>query len=517
MEKSFQIIRLIRNIAVVSAMFLLVSHSMAETIVQVHPFIMKPHVEASENKFLDIQLSADDLQQSCQFDIKVPAGITVQDITLGDMSQSGYNLDFNTIDEEQNIIRVIVWSNEKGNYMYNQEGNILRIYYSYTNPAEDKNILHPIVFYNTIVGTPLLESASEKCTSSFFLVSEDSDIKSTNMETNDMEGYLPQFVCNSIMDYLYQDTLTVERKTEPLKTLMLPHVTSVAMPIVPVNKNAIVYCKAGSEAYKTISDARGSNVAEIKYNTEGEPEATAEKITLFAENLDYTRNYGFGFDLQLPVTAKEFELSRTFISNQYSSICLPFSMNEDRFSETFTENGIKVYEIKDFNLSKPEIIHNEVKEIKANTPYFAYFEQEEAKLPVIENLSLSPTNKISNKSCTSNGITLTFCGSYDASELSSANGTYYAYNASTGEFRKVGSKTYLYPFRAFIKVAANQQSIAMPARINAVFSSETTDIADEIIAEDNRNHAPGVYNLSGQRVGSNYHGITIENGHKIIR
>ncbi len=491
----------------------------ADNSIQVVPFVLPSSVGIGENCYFDVIINVDDPQQSFQFDMKIPEGMTIHRTDLSALTSGSFNYDYECIDKAKNVLRFICWSKRSDVILPALTGSVLRIYYSYTRPSWSEDTLIPFVFNNSIIGSPMFEEETEECSSSYFLFTNGQAAKTTDLNTKPLEGHLPDFVCDSIMSLLLQDTLAARRDRESLKTLMLPYVTSVAKPIVPVNKNAIVYCMPGSKALKSIMNERMNNVAELYYDEESQPVATIKKLMLYNEDLDYTRNYGLNFEVSIPLAADTVELSRTFITGQCASLYLPFAVDKDTFNELFMENGIDVYEIRGFDLSVPELKFQRAREIKANTPYFVKFTGERTNIPKMEDIQIDNTDNKNDMTVTSNDVSIVLRGSYSASRLSSTASTaYYAYDAASGEFKKAERNVHAYPFRSFIIASNHNSANALPASFYAVFDDDdSTDSIDTIAEDSHNNNTNDIYNLAGQKVSDSYKGIVIKNGRKEIR
>lgn len=107
-------------------------------------------------------------------------------------------------------------------------------------------------------------------------------------------------------------------------------------------------------------------------------------------------------------------------------------------------------------------------------------------------------------------------GSTSRQQITDASGKYILYNnAGNPEFRTITAGTYLDAFKCYLNAPG-----VTPSKLNIVFAEdeeqqgETNSIRN--IANTNVNNNV-VYNMNGQRVGSDYKGLVIVNGKKIIR
>ncbi|GEM_PF-2645898 len=107
-------------------------------------------------------------------------------------------------------------------------------------------------------------------------------------------------------------------------------------------------------------------------------------------------------------------------------------------------------------------------------------------------------------------------GAVTRQPITDASGKYVLYNnGGTPEFRTITANTYLDAFKCYLNAPG-----VTPSKLNIVFAEdeepqgETTSIRNMTNTNVNNNV---VYNMNGQRVGSDYKGIVIVNGKKIIK
>ncbi len=102
-------------------------------------------------------------------------------------------------------------------------------------------------------------------------------------------------------------------------------------------------------------------------------------------------------------------------------------------------------------------------------------------------------------------------------QIDAADGNYVLQNGSDGVgfYKLVSTSNHVInPFRAYLSGEANAQGAREFIGIN--FGGETTGI-DNLNVNDNFDANAPMYNLAGQRVGSNYKGVVIQNGKKYIK
>ncbi len=111
-------------------------------------------------------------------------------------------------------------------------------------------------------------------------------------------------------------------------------------------------------------------------------------------------------------------------------------------------------------------------------------------------------------------------GSTSRQQITDASGKYVLYNnGGTPEFRKITENTYLDAFKCYLNAPG------IGSKLNIVFAEDENKQDEEQQGETNsiRNIANTnvnnnvVYNMNGQRVGSDYKGLVIVNGKKIIK
>ncbi len=111
-------------------------------------------------------------------------------------------------------------------------------------------------------------------------------------------------------------------------------------------------------------------------------------------------------------------------------------------------------------------------------------------------------------------------GKVTRQQITDESGKYVLYNnGGTPEFRTITKDTYLDAFKCYLNASGS------PSKLNIVFAEDEDKQGEEQQGETNsiRNIANTnvnnnvVYNMNGQRVGSDYKGLVIVNGKKIIK
>ncbi|MGI6222753.1 MAG: starch-binding protein [Prevotella sp.] len=263
-------------------------------------------------------------------------------------------------------------------------------------------------------------------------------------------------------------------------------------------------------------DAEGNNIWKWKYS--GDLTALPNKIIFNQGNngaqtadLDFvnggcytTTGYQYTAIDTTDATNNIFE--RQFTKDYHSTICLPFSLDEDELS---TVKGT-VYA---YTSESDGILHfNNVSSVEAYHPY-VFIASETGKC--FENFGEKSLANGVAKSITKGNFT--FTGNLESRNLVSGNGiTYFGYRGSDGTFVKVGTTkgVTISPYRAFFSTTTNVQAKS------SVFENNETGISTVVSmsgGNDNR-----VYNLNGVVVSRNGSteglpkGVYILNHHKII-
>ena len=186
---------------------------------------------------------------------------------------------------------------------------------------------------------------------------------------------------------------------------------------------------------------------------------------------------------------------RTFTAGQKSTVCLPFALTEDEAAKAG-----KFYELTDCDGSS--LTFKEVTETEAYKPYLF--------VPAGATPFASLTDKEIPATAATYATTAgsaTFQGTLKKETVASG---VYGYSATEGKFVKVtGTEVTINAFRAYITVSggAGAQSLDIDLGGTTGISTVKTQVKDN----DNT-----IYNLNGQRVGTDYKGIVIKNGKKVI-
>ena len=173
----------------------------------------------------------------------------------------------------------------------------------------------------------------------------------------------------------------------------------------------------------------------------------------------------------------------------YATMMLPFAAS--------IPDGMKVYTAT-VNDAKNAVVLTEANSIAANTPY-------------IVSGTAGTYNFYGNASAEDYSYTYgALTGTYE-STLTVSEGDYILYkNGENVGFYMVGSSVTINQCHAYLPASAVSGS---EAKLRFVFADDATGIK-AIATEAVENGA--IYNLSGQRVGTDYKGIVIKNGKKYL-
>lgn len=199
------------------------------------------------------------------------------------------------------------------------------------------------------------------------------------------------------------------------------------------------------------------------------------------------------------------KLYRTFSANSWNTLVLPFNMTEEQVKETFGEKtqlanyvGTTPNEDRTYTLN-----FEDVKTITANIPLFVYGATNVDKtLEDVEVKSASATHVPS-------GAAFAFTGSYDKTTLL-ANDWYIS--SDNKFYQAVGGETMKATRAVFRPVKTGVTAQSLKSNLVDRPTGVANVMVDALSASDSL-----IYNLAGQRVSENYHGIVIKGGKKYLK
>ena len=193
-------------------------------------------------------------------------------------------------------------------------------------------------------------------------------------------------------------------------------------------------------------------------------------------------------------------LNRTFSTDNYSTLVLPFALTADETSAAFKE----VYELG--AVEGQSIKLAEATEITATKPYLV--KAKNATLSVTGK-AIDPAKGVTNTVVKSadEKTTATFVGTFSPVELTSSNENTYVVSSNT--LYKVTSVVNVKAYRGYFTVATTS---GVKNFVLDFGNGETTSI--EALESETRDKV--IYNLAGQRVQKAQKGIFIVNGKKVV-
>ena len=238
---------------------------------------------------------------------------------------------------------------------------------------------------------------------------------------------------------------------------------------------------------------------------------------------------------------------RNFAQGKWSSICLPFSMNNRQLREQFGEESAVVLLKEIHDDGKIELIWHVNQDIIAGYPYFILPKGEVKH----DNVSNSTITKISVDtyfnseikkekplfSVGSNGNTFNWQGSYNGEcykadypyvfegnyeKVELPAGSYVM--ANSGNLTKIKNATTAKPFRAYLKYQGSNSNNAKPLYTSINWQNEETTSIDDLMFENGiLTESTDVYGIDGtvirrdaQNISNLSKGVYIVNGKKFV-
>ena len=250
--------------------------------------------------------------------------------------------------------------------------------------------------------------------------------------------------------------------------------------------NYTVYGTADSEGTLTVNfKVACTNASWLSFQNLKYEEAT---VTALDENSDNTI---------ADASDAYVTLNRSFSTEYYNSLVLPFSLTADQVTAAFGE-GTTVYSYSNTDGDNINFATSTTG-IAANTPVLIK--------TATKNTSFAfPNVDIVNATPTAAGTNWNFVGSYNAKTVIPAD-AYEMFNNTL--YKSNGTESYFIKgFRAYIAPAT-----ATSAKPMLIINGVATSI-DKVITNIDKDG--NLYNLAGQRISKNTKGIVIKNGKKII-
>ena len=257
-------------------------------------------------------------------------------------------------------------------------------------------------------------------------------------------------------------------------------------------KHITVYGYADAEANLTfnLNVADGSNVSWLAWQ-----QVCAEKAepTL----LDETSKEDI-----VPVETAPVLLKRTFLAGSWNTLVLPFNLSMEQIKKAFGEDT-KVVAFSD-DAADASLVHfKDAEEIKANVPVLIKVSTSDSEF-TFNDVTVNVDTPVANGE---NG-NWNFVGTYQAGTKVPENA--YELYSNKWYLSRGTDKYVINGFRSYIAPAS---ATASAKGLTVVVGDNATAI-DNIVSEVTEDGT--VYNIAGQRVGSNQKGIVIKNGKTVL-
>ena len=198
-------------------------------------------------------------------------------------------------------------------------------------------------------------------------------------------------------------------------------------------------------------------------------------------------------------------LNRTFNTDRWNPVCLPFAITAEQITEWFGEDSEVAEYIGDeeSNGNVTVKFRKKTDGMNANTPYLLFPKKNVtvSKFPAVEIITTDMPK--------SEGTTFDFVGTYTNQPKGSSEIQMGDYIVSGGIFKKASGSNAIKAFRAYLR----QRDVSNAKTVSMLFEDETTGISE---LKDNVVMPTVYYDLQGRRVANPSKGIYIANGKKVI-
>ena len=277
----------------------------------------------------------------------------------------------------------------------------------------------------------------------------------------------------------------------------------------------------GVEVSRSIGVFSGFPEETMIYMPAGNTAAGQKNVIIGGTCSDFEMKDQSSYNIPKAFTATKATLSRSFTSEKYCTLCLPYDVPA-------TNLGGKIYEFSSIEGTTVKMTED-TDGLNANKPYIFVPNSSVGSIETSGSISVSMSNTPNT-----NNTGFTFKGVFGHKEFTAdelSDGVYgfaadSEHGASVGQFVKASSGAWIEGMRAYLAYngdlnstsTASTRGMALPEVLNVVLvhaNGSTTSIGklELMTAED----GSPVYNLSGQRVDKSYKGIVIQNGKKMIK
>ena len=216
-----------------------------------------------------------------------------------------------------------------------------------------------------------------------------------------------------------------------------------------------------------------------------------------------------------PDAVYSYQVQRTFASNHWNTICLPFEVNGKTLKQTFGENC----KVRQFSKEVRDnvMIFENVDAIQAGVPYLIKPASDVAN-PIFSNVTY--VRNILPKTIEDTNGQFAFVGTFDPVNLN-VDGTD-LFLLANGNLAKPKSKelSEMYGMRAYFKINEQNSTSAKQITYAIDCGSETVNGIQSLSVHPST-HSQHIYNLQGVDVGSDIHhlpaGVYVMGGKKIMK
>lgn len=228
-----------------------------------------------------------------------------------------------------------------------------------------------------------------------------------------------------------------------------------------------------------------------------------------------------GLSFEMPegreAVARSFTFDRTFPAGQWSTVMLPVTLSNEQ-TAALTAAGVSLARLSGYDEELAQMTYATSGSFEANVPYFV---RPSSASQVFAGLSDLPVEATAVTTVPTAGR-LSMYGNYDYRLISSEPGLFrYGYDATTGDFVKIGNNGRLGPFRCYLELTGVSEAKAAPRITIKADDGEVTGITN-VTDADFRVAPLTVYTVDGRRVHAATvdelpAGVYVVNGRKVVR
>lgn len=421
-------------------MSLAVGAASAEDIIQVVPFQTQPGMTTDDGCTFTITMnnSSADLI-AYQFEILLPEGMAFDfydsekdafELTDGRYPTHGRKKEkYHIIDggiTSEGWMKVMVFSTD-GVPIEDREGDILEVYY--TTSADMKEGVYPIYVKGTVLTISGTSDIKPQASTSYCYVGANAFTEASRLDLSSFTGYVPSFVVESLNDQMAQN--------DNLSEVDLSGVTELGADLQLPQGNSLAIVRLAE-----LADKVGGNAVV----DDGVNQPTCNRLSL--------TDGGGVFSASRAFVASQAGFDRVFPAEYWSTVCLPFGVPSAVVGE-MRSAGCAIQKLSSFDEGKSELVFTDAESMEANTPYLVMCPEEMSPFVSVGETLVELSAAMGDIEAGS----AVMQGSFAPATLSSDETvTYYAYDASDGQFVRVGSNARVRPFRAYISIPSSLAS-----------------------------------------------------------